>query len=107
MENNTKKIRPKAMIYPRLSCTIHYDEDKTVSLKKTFITKSIYHNTMKSLIDKINELRDRIRYVELKANDRDCVILQYDYAEQSDLDDMIEMLWIQFDEVYELRPELT
>lgn len=107
MDEENKKIKHKGMVYPRLLCIIHYDEDKTVTLKKTFVTKTIYNNTLKSLTDKINELKDRIRYVELKANDKDCVILEYEYAELSDLDDMIKMLQIQFDEVYKLRPELT
>lgn len=106
MKESIKKIRPKALIYPRINCTIHYDDDKNISLRKIFVTKAIYENTLKMLKDKINELRDRIRYIELSAWNKDVLLLQYEYAEPADIDDMLEMLEIQYEEeVYNM--ELT
>lgn len=95
------KMLPKAMRYPRVNCTIHYNESDKLTMNKIFVTKDLCDKTIKKIEAKLYELKDSIRYFDIKAYRGDVLYFGAEEAIVDDIDDIIEMVKDAYIDIYE------
>lgn len=95
------KMLPKAMRYPRVRCTIHYNETDKLTMNKIFVTKDLCDKTIKSIKDKLYELKDNIRYFEIYTYRGDVLFFGVESASSDEIDDIMEMVNDSYSDIYE------
>lgn len=95
------KMLPKAMRYPRVKCTIHYNESDKLTMNKIFVTKDICDKTIKSILDKLYELKDKIRCFDIYTYRGDVLYFGIDNAVSDEIDDIMEMVNDSYTDIYE------
>lgn len=92
---------PKAMRYPRVNCTIHYNETDKLTLNKIFVTKDLCDKTIKKIEDKLYELKDSIRYFDIIACKGEVLYFGAEEVTADEIDEIIEMVKDAYTDIYE------
>lgn len=101
MKEPVKLMVPKGLRYPRITCIIHYNQTDTMTLRKNFYDRNICNETLTNIQNKINELRSSIRYIEVYAYNKDSLYFGTEYADNTEIDDTINIVIDTFNEIYE------
>lgn len=99
------RIVPKQYMYPTLSCTIYYGENKKIKTFKIIRTRKDCRYTINTIRDKIKELFDDIEYVKIKALNRGCPLAIVDRLEPDEIYEYLDMLIPLYDTEFDIFGE--